>query len=368
MHNWCEKTSRSAKKTAKTIINMKIYEEVLRKTNSGLEIFIYYLGKECLNKKFKSPFRSDDKRPSCHLYENKNKNGETTYYLQDFGDSRCCGNCFEIAAKVLNININTDFYELLKRIDQDLCLNIIEPSNPNVEKRAKVDIVQIKKEITKGRTSSIKSFTPVIQDFQPSEKEYWGKYGIDEDTLQRYNVHSLKSVSFTKKEGNAFNIYGSKTVPAFGYFFNEMTGLKVYRPKAENRFLYAGNLPSPYVFGWEQLPAKGEFVFITGGEKDVLSLAAHGYSAIAFNSETAKIPEYKLLELSERFHKIIFLYDTDTTGVKESSLRVEEYKNKYNVRRVQLPLAGTKAEKDISDYFALGNSSEDFSSLITNIV
>lgn len=52
---------------------MKIYEEVLRKTNSGLEIFIYYLGKECLNKKFKSPFRSDDKRPSCHLYENKNK-------------------------------------------------------------------------------------------------------------------------------------------------------------------------------------------------------------------------------------------------------------------------------------------------------
>lgn len=102
--------------------------------------------------------------------------------------------------------------------------------------------------------------------------------------------------------------------------------------------------------------------------KDVLSLAAHGYSAIAFNSETAKIPEDKLLELSERFHKIIFLYDTDTTGVKESSLRVEEYKNKYNVRRVQLPLAGTKAEKDISDYFALGNSSEDFSSLITNIV
>lgn len=42
MHNWCEKTARNAKKTAKTIINMKIYEEVLRKTNSGLEIFIYY--------------------------------------------------------------------------------------------------------------------------------------------------------------------------------------------------------------------------------------------------------------------------------------------------------------------------------------
>lgn len=37
MHNWCEKASRSAKKTAKTIINMKIYEEVLRKPIVGLK-------------------------------------------------------------------------------------------------------------------------------------------------------------------------------------------------------------------------------------------------------------------------------------------------------------------------------------------
>ena len=35
---------------------------------------------------------------------------------------------------------------------------------------------------------------------------------------------------------------------------------------------------------------------------------------------------------------------------------------------MQLPLAGTKTEKDISDYFALGNSSENFSILIKNIV
>ena len=347
---------------------MKLYEEFLNKTNSGLRIFVYYLGKECLNKKFKSPFRSDDRRPSCHLYENKNKNGETSYYLQDFGDSRCCGNCFEIAAKVLNLNVNTEFYELLKRIDQDLCLNIIAPVNPDIEHCQKIDIVQIKKELSKGRTSSITYFIPVIQDFRVTEKEYWGKYGIDVDTLLRYNVHSLKSVSFTKNDGKVFNVYGSKSIPAFGYFFNEMTGIKVYRPNAENRFLYAGNLPSPYVFGWEQLPAKGEFVFITGGEKDVLSLAAHGYSAIAFNSETAKIPEDKLQELEERFKTIIFLYDADVTGIKESNLRVEEYKSKYNVRKLHLPLAGTKVEKDISDYFALGNSAIDFYGLIKDIV
>ena len=47
---------------------MEEYKTILKKTDGGLDIFSYYLGKECLKKKFKSPFRSGDNRPSCHLY------------------------------------------------------------------------------------------------------------------------------------------------------------------------------------------------------------------------------------------------------------------------------------------------------------
>lgn len=36
--------------------------------------------------------------------------------------------------------------------------------------------------------------------------------------------------------------------------------------------------------------AKGDTLFITGGEKDVMSLAAHGFHAICFNSETVTVP------------------------------------------------------------------------------
>ena len=36
--------------------------------------------------------------------------------------------------------------------------------------------------------------------------------------------------------------------------------------------MYAGHFPKPYIFGYEQLPVKGDVVFITGGEKDVMSL------------------------------------------------------------------------------------------------
>lgn len=208
---------------------------------------------------------------------------------------------------------------------------------------------------------------PVIQEFMSWELEYWNKYGIDVNTLRRYHVHSLRSVTFYKADGKSFNIFGSKTIPAYGYFFNDMKGIKVYRPKAENRFLYGGELPTPYVFGWEQLPTQGDIVFITGGEKDVLSLASHGYNAIAFNSETAKIPADKIKLLSQRFRKIIFLYDSDTTGIKESKSRVEEYNGNYNVFRLELPLSGTKQEKDISDYFALGRTTQDLQKLINKM-
>lgn len=346
---------------------MEEYKTILKKTDGGLDIFSYYLGKECLKKKFKSPFRSGDNRPSCHLYLNEPPGEQAYYYLQDFGDSRCSGNAFAIAARVLNMSIRNDFKAVLERIDQDLCLGVFEENKGKYSSKPQFNRAAIKQEISKNKTSSIKTFMPVIQEFMSWELEYWNKYGIDINTLRRYHVHSLRSVTFNKADGKSFNIFGSKAIPAYGYFFNDMKGIKVYRPKAENRFLYGGDLPTPYVFGWEQLQENGDMVFITGGEKDVLSLASHGYNAIAFNSETAKIPADKIKLLSQRFRKIIFLYDSDTTGIKESKSRVEEYNGNYNVFRLELPLSGTKQEKDISDFFALGRTTQDLQKLINKM-
>lgn len=109
--------------------------------------------------------------------------------------------------------------------------------------------------------------------------------------------------------------------------------------------MYLGRLPNPYIFGWEQLPASGDMVFITGGEKDVMSLAAHGFSAISFNSETAKIPTDALKDLFSRFRSIIVLFDSDETGIKESASRCEENKDLVSIKRVVLPLKGDKTEK-----------------------
>ena len=107
-------------------------------------------------------------------------------------------------------------------------------------------------------------------------------------------------------------------------------------------------------------------LFITGGEKDVLSLSAHHFHAICFNSETTQIPENIIESLQLRFRHIILLYDTDETGVKESDKQASLLEP-YKVQQLQLPLKGTKTEKDISDYFALGNEEEDFRKLLDKL-
>ena len=93
-----------------------------------------------------------------------------------------------------------------------------------------------------------------------------------------------------------------------------------------------------YVFGFQQLPSKGDVVFITGGEKDVLSLSAHGFNAICFNSETAQIPENIIEGLQLRFRHIIILYDSDETGIREAKRQTDALAQ-YKVLCLTLPFA-----------------------------
>ena len=142
--------------------------------------------------------------------------------------------------------------------------------------------------------------------------------------------------------------------------------VKVYRPFSIMRFLYAGSKTDDYVFGFEQLPNKGDMLFITGGEKDVMSLVAHGFHAICFNSETAQIPESIVESLRLRFRHIILLYDTDETGKRESERQAEQLAG-YHVLNLTLPLQGSKGEKDISDYFQLGYGEKDLRALLSEM-
>ena len=312
-------------------------QEILRRTDGGLDVFIHYLTEKCLKKVFSNPYREDN-NPSCHLYCNKMSDGTQQYYLKDFGDSSFSGNCFAFVGKIAHVNPNTDFVQILKIIDKELNLGVFDRSAVEYRIAAKV-----KADAKYKKTISVISFDYSCK--KPTEKEiqFWAKYGIDERTLQRYNVKFLHHVNFHREDKSEYSVFASNAFLLFGYVFGKGKGIKIYRPTAKTRFMY-------------------------GGEKDVLSLAAHGFTAISFNSETANISEEVMRELAGRFKKILFLYDMDETGKKESAMKVKQFRDKYNVGRIELPLEGTKKEKDISDYFEKGKTKEELNRIIKLMV
>lgn len=336
--------------------------EILALTQGGLNVFAHYLGFEInLHRNFRSPFY-EDKRASCHIYYDK-KN--CSYKFYDHGDPTYSGDCFWFVATLLGLNLKSDFPEVIDTIVKGLGLHSLykyETSNtfsiPNkmkTEPQSREVAFQLKTH----------PYDFEIQAFDDALLNFWAHYGIYEDTLRRFRVRSLKRYESISSEGRRFELHSSPTEPMFAYIGNGY--VKIYRPhSAKIKFLYGGRIPSTYCFGMEQLPSKGDMIFITGGEKDVLALSAHGFYAICFNSETAQIPESVIESLSLRFRHIILLYDADETGLREAKRQVEQL-SKYKVIQLSLPLGGTKTEKDISDYFALGNGSDDFRELLSKM-
>ena len=344
---------------------MNIKEEILSRTNKGLDVFCFYMPIDFVPKRnFRNPLY-DDRRASCNIYLD---NKSSCYRMKDFGNDAYSGDCFWFAATMLGLDVRKDFVKVLETINRDLQLNICierkEHSNPHtmMMKPCKPPLVQPPNQLKKMEGK--KWYKLIEQSFNVKELDYWEQYGIDAKTLQRFHVKSLARYESVSNQGKPFTLGSTHEDPMFAYSMGKF--VKVYRPKSKLRFLYGGEKVNDYVFGFQQLPSKGDVVFITGGEKDVLSLSAHGFNAICFNSETAQIPENIIEGLQLRFRHIIILYDSDETGIREAKRQTDALAQ-YKVLSLTLPLQGGKSEKDISDFFALGNEAKDLKVLLNDM-
>lgn len=328
-------------------------QEILDKTDNGLQVFKHYLNIDFkIGTNFKNPLY-DDHNASCNIYFDK---GKQIYRMKDFGNDDYSGDCFFFVGKLLNLSCQNamDFVQILKTINQDLHLGLDSETH---------DIVPPTNQISKPKnpqTQTAKPYEYIPQTLTEIELNYWQSQGIDRNTLNRYSVVSLALYKSENKENKPFSIQSSKQEPMFAYKHQDF--VKIYRPKSKMRFLYGGIIPETYCFGFKQLPAKGDVLFITGGEKDVMCLASKGFYAICFNSETAHIPIEIIAKLSYRFKHLVLLFDMDETGLKASKKQQEQLKD-FEVKRLLLPLPGTKKEKDITDYFRLGYTAKDLRNL-----
>ena len=344
---------------------MNIKEEILSRTNKGLEVFCFYMPTDFVPKRnFRNPLY-DDKRASCNIYLDSKSD---CYRMKDFGNDAYSGDCFWFAATMLGLDVRKDFIKVLETIVRDLQLNVHIERKGRYEQRTMVmkppkPIIQQPPKETKLMEEK-KWYKQIEQSFGAEELDYWSQYGIDVKTLQRFHVKALTRYESISNQGKPFTLVSTLEEPIFAYCMGKF--VKVYRPKSKLRFLYGGEKVDDYVFGFQQLPSKGDMIFITGGEKDVLSLTAHGFNAICFNCESAQIPENIIEGLQLRFRHIIILYDSDETGIREAKRQTEAL-TQYKVLSLTLPLQGNKSEKDVSDYFALGNGSEDLKALLSDM-
>lgn len=331
----------------------------MQATDRGLSVFRHYLPVPFrIGKKFLNPLYKDTKA-SCNVYYDRR---HSVYKMKDFGNEEYSGDCFELVGTMTGLSCRNakDFVEIMRIIDHDLHLGLAD----GYETCADTSSVQVVCPPTPEQViKKIRPYNIVPRAFNETDRIFWSKSRITEHTLNKYNVRPLHSFSSVNQEGKCYTLTETAQEPMYGYVGDKY--IKIYRPRSEMRFLYAGDLGDNYCFGLDQLSAKGDLLFITGGEKDVMSLAANGFHAICFNSETTVIPTSVLMLLSYRFKHIVLLYDMDKTGLEVSAKRQEELKP-FALKRLLLPLSGTKEEKDVTDYFALGHTHDDLLKLFLN--
>lgn len=334
-------------------------EDILQATDRGLSVFRHYLPVPFrIGKKFLNPLYKDTKA-SCNVYYDRR---HSVYKMKDFGNEEYSGDCFELVGTMTGLSCRNakDFVEIMRIIDHDLHLGLAD----GYENCVDTSSVQVVCPPTPEQViKKIRPYNIVPRAFNETDRIFWSKSRITEHTLNKYNVRPLHSFSSVNQEGKSYTLTETAQEPMYGYVGDKY--IKIYRPRSEMRFLYAGDLGDNYCFGLDQLSAKGDLLFVTGGEKDVMSLAANGFHAICFNSETTVIPTSVLMLLSYRFKHIVLLYDMDKTGLEVSAKRQEELKP-FALKRLLLPLSGTKEEKDVTDYFALGHTHDDLLKLFLN--
>lgn len=225
---------------------MNLKEEILARTNRGLEVFCFYMPIDFVPKRnFRNPLY-DDRRASCNIYLDAKTQ---CYRMKDFGNDMYSGDCFWFAATILGLDVKTDFRKVLECIIEDLHLNISDDSSERKRylPRPSPPVIKPKRPITS--TEHLKRFKLYEQAFTNEELKFWMRYGINNKTLERFHVRSLARYESISSQGKPYFLQSSLEEPMFAYILGDF--VKLYRPKSKVRFLYGGEKTEDYIFGFE---------------------------------------------------------------------------------------------------------------------
>lgn len=255
---------------------------------SEYDIYAKYIGQFKVGMIYNSPFRKD-KNPSFGIYYSKRTE---QLLFKDHGTGEC-GNIIKFVSLYTG---KTNYDDILR------------------------DIVDNLKITNTTKLASSKHYIPpeetvigvVRQDFTDVDINYWSQFNISLNTLKKFNVSSIK---YYLCNGIVKGIYKPEN-PMYAY--KVYNNFKIYRPLGDKFTKWRNNLTEYDIQGYEQLPQKGDILFITKSMKDVMCLYEMGIPAISPSSESTFIPQDVLGQLKKRFKRILILFDRDGPGVRQS--------------------------------------------------
>lgn len=308
---------------------INITRELILSKVSEETLMEHYTGVPCKKGLFVSKLRRDS-RPTCAFYRS-NKTGRLIY--KDFGDD-FAGDY----VSVVMYKYSCSYYKALHIIANDFG---IITSKHLTKNKPLIEYSNTKFEITNDASIQVE-----IKDFEQYELDWWARYGITKDILEKFKVYSCKNVFLN---GNLFHSY-KPGHHMYGYYGGNRDGSerwKIYLPK-NLKYKWLSNWKSLYIQGAHMMPKSGEYLCITKSLKDVMTLYSLGIPAIAPMSETCFLTDSQYSKVIKRFDKVVLLWDSDKTGIKYSNLLRKSHLELYTCW-----IPRDKKAKDISDFYKL---------------
>lgn len=279
------------------------------------DIYRFYIGVSFrIGRIMRSPLR-DDKNASFGIF--KGRNNRLLYKDLSTGQT---GNCIQFVSEYKRISYREAIVDILTNLNNELKISCEGISITEEVEESKL-IISVKK-----------------KNFTETDDKYWGQYCLFREDLQHFNVFPIQSYWFNEiVQPWAYKWHNP------GYAYQVYNKYKLYFPLSNKKDKWRTNCTSYDLQGYEQLTYKDDLLIITKSLKDVMVLWKLGYNAVAPQGEGMFIPKEVMIDLQNRFDRIVLFYDNDKAGIEGSN----KLATKYSLESIIIPEGSTK---DISDY------------------
>lgn len=345
-------------------------KEIWEKTNGGELIFRYYFPEFKEKKHFKL---RDEKTASANIYRYNE-----LYYLNDFGEpTQKAMNAVEYVMEEEGLQ----FADALKFImDVIIRQDISSRSYKKPSYQPKYSSRNIGPDDKNG--INIADRRDKLSNF---ELKTLGRY-VTQKICEEYNVRAVDKYEVVNLKKSVVHVFeATDDYPIYEFAYDGFS--KIYQPKAadkKHRFMFIGNPPRNYIYGYKQLKKKQNEVYNpedyndatkipeephlwhvirVSGPTDMLNMASLGFHCYHLNNETHPMPHNLFQEVDKMAKSHFQLMDIDETG-REAAKSFGMYY--LDVKDIRLPEwlkqkkdNRGKPRKDIKDFIEITGKNRD---------